>query len=188
MYEFDISNMSDEQVLEMYREGNDVRGELTAELISRYIGLIKIKARKSRKSAAIDADDLISEGFLGLLSAIRTFSKDKGAFSAYANVCIANRIKNASRGLKNPEYDDGFDISETPDKLLTEEFVLEKESEREIALRLSGTLSDFEFKVFSLYLNSHSYKAIADRLSVSEKSVDNALSRARGKLRKIYNK
>jgi len=125
---------------------------------------------------------------LGLLSAIRTFDAGKGLFAPYANICISNRIRTAARRLYY-----GGDVSETPDKFLpdrnlTEELVLEKESESEIALKLSGTLSELELKVFRMYLNSHSYKAIAKILAVSEKSVDNALSRARGKLRKIYNK
>jgi RNA polymerase sporulation-specific sigma factor len=125
-----------------------------------------------------------------LLSAIRTFNENDGKFSSYANVCIDNRIKSVfgrklSDGNKYVALSDGnFNISLTPDRHLTEELVIEKENETEIAGFLSEILSETELKVFNLYLNSYSYNAIASRLSISVKSVDNALSRARGKLRK----
>lgn len=186
----DVKTLTDEQLLAKCREDADLYGSLTYELISRYIELVKIKARKigrSNRVGAVDADDLVSEGFLGLLSAIRTFNEEKGTFSSYANICVGNKIKTAAFSFGGRNVADGeFDVSQTPDKRLTEEFILEKESESEIASRLSETLTELELRVFSLYLNSYSYRAIASRLSISEKSVDNALSRARGKLRKIY--
>jgi len=186
-----VKTLTDEQLLSKCREDADLYGSLTYELISRYIELVKIKARKigrMNRVGAVDTDDLVSEGFLGLLSAIRTFNGEKGTFASYANICVGNKIKTAafSFGGGRTVADGEFDVSQTPDKRLTEEFVLEKESESEIASRLSKTLTELELRVFSLYLNSYSYRAIAARLAISEKSVDNALSRARGKLRKIY--
>jgi RNA polymerase sigma factor (sigma-70 family) len=158
-------------------------------LILRYMKLVKIKAHKVIKLSRrtdIDVDDLISEGFLGLLSAIRTFDKKKGEFESYANVCISNRIKNAAFSGSVIIPDDEFDITRAADKHLTDEIVIEKESESEISSKLSTHLSNLELKVFSLYLDSYSYSAIASKLSVTTKTVDNALSRARVKLRKIY--
>ena len=170
--------------------------EETSALIMKYMKLVKIKAHKAKKLCRrtdIDVDDFISEGFLGLLSAIRTFDEQKGAFESYANVCISNRMKNAAfvgipaRGDSVLfERLEDFDLTQTADKQLTDEIVIEKESESEIYTRLEGVLSGLELQVFNLYLESYSYSAIASRLSVTDKAVDNALSRARTKLRKIY--
>jgi len=152
--------------------------------------LVKIKARKAIKVCRrndIDVDDLISEGFLGLLSAIRTFDESKGSFDTYANVCISNKIKNVVFAGNIPVSDNDFDITQVADKqLLTEEIIIEKESADEISSQLYRTLSQLEMKVFTLYLDSYSYSAIAQKLSISIKTVDNALSRARSKLRKVY--
>ncbi|MCL2633179.1 MAG: sigma-70 family RNA polymerase sigma factor [Oscillospiraceae bacterium] len=156
-------------------------------LISQYMPIVKIIANKikQKSSDTVDTDDLVSEGILGLLSAIRTYNEEKGSFQAYANACITNKIRTAAFGRKNSRLssNEEFDVTQTPDKLLTEEFIIEKESESEIAVWLSETLSETELRVFTLYLNSYSYTAIAEKLSISVKSVDNALSRARGKLR-----
>jgi RNA polymerase sporulation-specific sigma factor len=163
--------------------------EDTSSLILKYMKLVKIKARKAQKlsnRADIDVDDFISEGFLGLLSAIRTFDEKKGSFESYANVCISNRIKSAALSGRGFVSDEEFDIFQTADKLLTEEIVLERESAHEISAKLSEILTRLEYAVFSLYLESYSYSSIAAKLSLPIKTVDNALSRARFKLRKVY--
>ena len=49
-------------------------------------------------------------------------------------------------------------------------------------LRLQSVLSKSEYDVLMLYGNGLSYKEIAEKLSVTEKAVDNALQRARKKV------
>ncbi|MEG0615773.1 MAG: sigma factor, partial [Oscillospiraceae bacterium] len=59
---------------------------------------IKIIGSKAQKmsNSAVDADDLMQEGFLGLLDAVRTFDKtSKTKFSTYSNVCITNKMTTA---------------------------------------------------------------------------------------------
>ncbi len=43
-------------------------------------------------------------------------------------------------------------------------------------------LSDLESRVLSLYLDGHSYEAIAERLECDTKTVDNALQRVKRKV------
>ena len=47
---------------------------------------------------------------------------------------------------------------------------------------VSGVLSDLESRVLSLYLDGHSYEAIAERLECDTKTVDNALQRIKRKV------
>ena len=49
--------------------------------------------------------------------------------------------------------------------------------------RIFEVLSEFELEVLRLYLNGFSYKIIGEKLGKTEKSVGNALSRVRKKLR-----
>ena len=51
----------------------------------------------------------------------------------------------------------------------------------QLLLRLQSVLSKSEYDVLMLYGNGLSYKEIAEKLSVTEKAVDNALQRARKK-------
>lgn len=163
--------------------------EDSAALISKFIPFIKAKAHRMRNNC-IEADDLVSEGFLGLLSAIRNYSPEKGSFNAFACVCIINKMKNAVMGTAKKEAivkADDFDFSELADEAaLTEELVIMKEQTNEIYSQIEGILSGFEREVFFLYLSAYSYNQIAEKLGVTVKSVDNAITRAKTKLRDYF--
>lgn len=184
----------DNKELQIYHDVSDALSDLNSLLIKRYLNIIKIKAtkimgsiRNSSSNASIDIDDLVSEGFLGLMSAIRTYNEEKGSFYTYANVCIANKIKTAVlSGKNNMSVADNFDLTAIVDKELTEELIIEKESENEISKSISEVLSERELEVFTLYLNAFSYSQISEKLMISVKSVDNALLRARTKLKLNY--
>ncbi|MBR3935065.1 MAG: RNA polymerase subunit sigma-70, partial [Oscillospiraceae bacterium] len=61
---------------------------------------------------------------------------------------------------------------------------IEKEELSDLKKQILSVLSDFEADVLRLYLRGFSYKTIAEKLGKTEKSVGNALSRVKNKLRK----
>ena len=69
------------------------------------------------------------------------------------------------------------DSAKTPEELL-----MCREQLDQLLLRLQSVLSKSEYDVLMLYGNGLSYKEIAEKLSVTEKAVDNALQRARKKV------
>ena len=73
-----------------------------------------------------------------------------------------------------------IDLSRSP-----EEQIMLKEQIDLAMQKLRGILSARELEVFVLYTDGLSYTSIARRLGVSEKSVDNALQRARKKIEKL---
>jgi RNA polymerase sporulation-specific sigma factor len=72
------------------------------------------------------------------------------------------------------------DLSRSP-----EEQIMLKEQIDLAMQQLRGILSTRELEVFLLYTEGLSYNAIAQKLGVSEKSVDNALQRAKKKIQKL---
>ena len=134
--------MADRQKVNMSAGSED-----TAALIAKFTPMIRAKAARM-KTGSIETDDLVSEGFLGLLSAIRCYKPEKGSFGAFASVCIANRMKNAvtrsvSKGAV-PVSDD-FDFSELADDAAgTEELVIMKEQNSEIYSQIENILSGME--------------------------------------------
>lgn len=165
------------------------RNKYTALLISKYIPLIKSKAY-SFKSKNVETEDLISEGFLGLLSAIRSYNPEKGSFSAFASVCIMNKMRSAvaksSDGLQKMSSED-FPIEEISDgNLNTEDLIILKEQNNEVIKQMETLLSPLEREAFYLYLSAYSYNQIAERLNISAKSADNAITRAKSKLRGCF--
>ena len=140
-----------------------------------------------------DYDDLYQEGMIGLLNAIRKYDPVRSDnFEAYASLCIKSRLVDAMRRdisendriyQSSDEVFSGLSVYDDP-----EEKVLAEESAKEITLAISDLLSAFEASVLDLYLEGYTIKEISDLLNKSLKSVDNAISRIRNKLRLYLNK
>ena len=69
------------------------------------------------------------------------------------------------------------DLSQTPEELL-----LCREHLNAVLGKMKSVLSKTEFDAVMLFGSGLSYKEIAQKLSISEKSADNALQRARRKI------
>jgi len=185
----DITNLTDECLLEAARRDENRKDGVMSELITRYVNIIVKKANKMAGASCRlnrqDAEDFISEGFLGLLSAIRAYDGSKGGFMPYANICIDNRMKSAlGKARRTLIFSEDFDAALIKEKSPgADEVLIEKESGEEILKRIKKILSEREYKVFDMYLNSYSYRQIGESMGISVKSVDNALTRARTKLK-----
>jgi len=171
--------------------------ETEEALVTEYNRLVRAIARPYFLAGG-DGEDLIQEGMLGLLSAIRTYDPNKGTkFSTYAEFCVRRRIYSAIRlasankhtplnsyiSLESPQLDEkstqSASILSNP-----EVFVIERERVGEVERLLEGALSKFESAVLALYLEGLSYKEMALHLDKSDKSIDNAIQRIRNKLSK----
>lgn len=164
------------------------------QLIKQYIPVIKAKAVKmSQYCPSAESDDLFSDGMLGLLKAIRCYKSDRGAsFSTFANLCISSAMKTAaSKAIRSSPLskDEDFDMELIEDSSATaEEALIDKEQDTEFYKRLSDMLTERELSVLKMYLRRMTYQQMAQQLSISEKSVDNALQRAKQKLRRNLGK
>ena len=185
----DISQLSDAELLSRVAAGDAAAEEALAE---RYSRLVRICARPLFLAGG-DSEDLIQEGMLGLLSAIRQYDPASNVpFKAYAEVCISNRIysaiKSASRQKHSP-LNSGISLdsilseeSQTQASTypgancrVTEEQVLARESEQEL------------LSAFTRYLSGLSYAEMAAETNKPEKSIDNAVQRIRRKLARLPN-
>ena len=75
------------------------QGDLEAEefLMRKYKEIVKIKSRYYYMAGA-DEDDVVQEGMIGLLKAIRQYDPEKEAsFATFAGVCITRQIISAFR-------------------------------------------------------------------------------------------
>ncbi len=184
---------TDEELQAMASERVSGAEETLAE---RYARLVRACARPFFLSGG-DSEDLIQEGMLGLLSAIREYDAGKGAsFKTYAETCIRNRIQSAIRTAarkKHAPLNDGVSLDDVLSdesqslgaryyQRSPEEQVLARETEKEFISAYSRLLSKLEARVLDLYLDGLSYQEMAGALGKDVKSVDNAVQRIRRKL------
>jgi len=180
----DLYGMSDEELVPLCKDNE----KAVSVLISRYLRFIRSKA-SLMENYSVESEDLMQEGLLALLNAIRTYKSENGAkFSTYAGVCIANRMTSAlAKNNKNAipvedvEEEELEDLAPTPESIL-----IEKEKASRLEKKISSLLSEKEWQVFSLFLKGCTYGQMAQKLNVSPKTVDNALQRVRRKLKSVW--
>lgn len=181
----DYSQMSDEQLACCVNSSKS--GDAVAEIVSRYTGLVLSLAGKF--SGGADYEELVSDGLDALIAAASKYSAERGSFSAFAAACVSNRMKNAvRRASRRTEQISGLEDNEDiPDSSPTpEELVISRENAAEMTEQMKNLLSPMELRCIEGVILGMPYSEIAERLSVSVKSVDNAVTRARGKLRMIF--
>ena len=190
-----LADFTDSQLAALVKNGDS---DAFAELTARYIPLIRYKAAPFH-SAQLETDDLCQEGLVGLFNAARAYSSSGGAaFKTFAGTCIANRMIMAYRSAlsrKNKPLSDFISLSgsEHPDLELQaggwdpETLLASSEGVGQMWEKIRSALSERELRVLRLYLGGYSYSEIAGKLSITPKAADNALQRARMKLKnRIY--
>lgn len=159
-------------------------------LIRRHFRIVNACARSYFLIGA-EESDLIQEGMIGLLSAIRSFHpEEETPFAAYAALCVrrqmisAVRAANANRNaaLNGALPLDVFTTGPSGSVEDPEKTYLGKERFDE----LKECLSPLERKVFAPYLEGLSSREIAQKLDCTVKSVDNAIQRIRAKAKGLY--
>lgn len=182
----------DALLIEQFRLGDETAFELIA---ARYLGLISSIVKKYRgRDLYPDTTDLIQEAMVAMLIAVRKYDSSKNmSFKNFLSMCVEKRFISVFRSVSSKsripdnnkifideEYEDVFDSNQsTPDEILES-----KEHTDMLYRRLKETLSPYEYEVTLCYLKGFSCKETAALLNVSEKSVENALTRTRRKISK----
>lgn len=178
----DYSSADDNSLLSLSSKGDR---EAEEELIRRYTKLVRLSARRFFLLGG-EQEDLIQEGTLGLLNAIRSYRAEAGAsFKTFAQKCILYRIMDisSSSGYKGFLSCEDLTIPETEEINSDPEIrFIENERYEELLAKLKSQLSDMESTVLDEYLKGSSYSEIASVLGKTNQSVYNAVQRIRAKL------
>lgn len=175
-------------------------------LLSRYLPMIYCCSRKYY-APALMRGDMNQAGCIGLFIACKRYNPAKGmAFSGFAKMHIKHYIINAvkaalrkkqqilnqSLSLDEPPFNDQEKTSRyeliphfTPS---AEEVFMKQVRDNELFDRIKTHLTHLERAAVLGLLDGLVYKEIADLHGVGNKSIDNALKRAKGKLKTaLYN-
>lgn len=167
-----FEKMSDETLAELAKDDSTAAAELIARLLP------YIKSMSGLMNARI-SDDLFQEGMLGAISAIDRFDSKKGSAKSFFLKCAKNSM------LSAVSRNEMIGSEEDPDEI---ENVTEEPSVDfgEVYGVIKRCLTEKEQNVIMLYLSGLSYREISRQLHITEKSVDNAMQRARKKLRSEF--
>lgn len=172
-------------------------------LLSRYLPVIRYYCKKYFAPALL-AGDLNQAGCIGLFVACKKYNPCKGmSFASFAQIHIKHHIINAvktalrkkqqilnqSISLDEPPFYDQERISRyelIPDYTPSpEEIYMNLVNEQELRELFTVHLTDLERKAVWGLLDGLAYKEIAHLSGVGNKSIDNALKRAKEKLKNV---
>lgn len=196
------NKIPDEQLICRLRNDED---EIMDYLMIKYKSMVRRKARAMYLIGG-DNDDLIQEGMIGLIKAVRNFDSEAGqSFSSFAELCVSRQMYSAIASSKRKKhiplnsyvslYDEGnhedekalplIDTIEPEVENNPETLYFGKESSEAFIEELKENLSDLENRVLYLHMLGTNYRDIANLLDKSPKTIDNALQRIRTKAGKL---
>lgn len=164
-------------------------------LIRSLMPCVEVQASKFSDLGAMTRHDLIQEGLLGVVRAVFGFDGEKNVrFRTYAETCIANSIADAVRNQSRKKHTPLNSYVPIDEVELTgvnphdpERVVFMAEEMKQIKSCIDNELTDLEYSVLMRHIAGDSYEEIASNLGISTKSVDNALTRARNKIKAARN-
>ncbi len=194
---------SDEELIERYRAGET---QIMDYLMDKYKNLVLGKTR-SLFILGGDTEDLIQEGMIGLFQAVNNYDFGRDAsFFTFAELCVSRKVYNAIKASNDKKhsflnnYISFFDSQSDESKKNTlslieqlpgndeqdpEKFVLTQELMDELERAIREDLTPLERECFGLYMTGMKSGEVARIIGKSAKETDNAIQRAKKKLKKI---
>lgn len=195
-----VESITNESVLKA-QEGDE---ESLNMILSTYKNFIFMNSRNYFLQGA-DQDDLMQEGMIGLVKAIKAFKGDKEtSFKTFATLCIKRQLITAIKSYstqKNQalneasrnsfESEDGKEVvyeksvSSNPTHN-PEEMILSKEKLDDLNRFSKENFSQIEREVFILLVKGFTYRSISEKTGKSLKIIDNTIQRIKRKSQEWY--
>lgn len=172
-------------------------GDMSAfdELSAKYHPLIASEAEKAYKNSGdyAEKDDLEQEAMIALYSAACSYSENDShvTFGLYAKICIHNRLVSYMRKHRNYArntilQEEDSEANYVSGEAAPEAVLLANEDIKRIKKLLADGITEYEKRVFSLYLADYSYADISKIVGRDIKSVDNAVWRVKSKIKSAF--
>lgn len=184
--------MIEEECLTDAQNGDE---EAIEKIIKQYNGLV-YKNSKDFFLKGADYDDLMQEGFIGLLNAIKSYDNSRNAsFATFAHLCVRRQMISAVKNFNSDKYkylnesigkighleqqEKSFYTKPSINFGLPDEMLLSKELLKLLEIYLSKNLSKFEKKVLYYLIEQQTYQEIAKLLNDTPKRIDNTIQRVK---------
>lgn len=180
-------------ITELVRKAQTGDDAAFAELYARYYGLIESRCRSflSANQLSVDLEELQSEAALALWKAVLNYNlnSEDVTFGLYAQVCITNQLISYFRKHKQMNCVVQMDTDQMAEIPAGEESnparrVMEQEQYAVLQGLMERVLSKGEQEVWFRFVAGRTAAEIAEELCLDKRSVENAIFRARRKLRR----
>jgi RNA polymerase sporulation-specific sigma factor len=197
----DLESLSDEQLAALVSLNLEASQKAEEILLRRYKDMVRQVSRRYYIEGG-GREDVIQEGMIGVMKAIRGFDPDAGAsFGSFARLCVSRQIVSAIRratrkknailsesislnGSADPENERGLTLEETIAAADSDPAVQVFLNDLERFLQNDGNslFSPLESEVWEEMRAGGTSREIAERLGRPVKVVDNTIQRVRRKI------
>lgn len=197
----DLESLSDEQLAALASLNLEASQKAEEILLRLYKDMVRQVSRRYYIEGG-DREDVIQEGMIGVMKAIRGFDPDAGAsFGSFARLCVSRQIVSAIRratrqknailsesislnGSADPENERGLTLEETIAAADSDPAVQMFLNDLERFLQNDGNslFSPLESEVWEEMRAGGTSREIAERLGRPVKVVDNTIQRVRRKI------
>ena len=185
-----------QMLLECVRRVREGDQEAFSQLLEQYRPLIQsqLLSFSGEGQNGADLEDLRQEALMAFYHAILAYDLEQREveFGLYAKICISNALISHRRIQKRREAEQLTETLNIESFLKEAEVcedpvarVLEQEREQVLYAVIRKNLSDFEYRVWQLYMSGRTAAEIGRVVGKDEKSVSNAIYRIRKKLRAL---
>ena len=193
---------TDEELIEKYRAGET---GIIDYLMVKYKNLVISKTR-SLFILGGESEDLIQEGMIGLFQAVNDYDFGRDAsFFTFADLCVTRKVYSAIKASNDKKhsflnnyisfFDSGNKDAKGPLELIEqlpggeesdpEKTVLTAELKERFEKAFREDLTALEREALGLYITGMKSSDVARIMGKSAKETDNAIQRAKKKLKKI---
>ncbi len=162
-----------------------------SELFAKYESLIDSRCAQYAEGVP-SLEEARSEAMDAFMQAVNTYdlSQVSVTFGLYAQICMDHRIISCMRKWKHIKSTVSLDNEElafldADEKSHPAYYVVERERYAELQKKIDRTLTEGERRVWLSFVAGHTASEIAEMLGKDKKSIENAIYRARKKLRAV---
>lgn len=201
---------TDNNIERLIKEAQEGDESSACTIIEKFESLVRYYSKTIYLEAGGDIEDILQEGRTAVYVAINNFQPGKSSFSYFVKLCIKRRLISTLRVYNRQKHrilTKSFSLFHCPailgnnsnkkiyleiisDKteLTPEEKIIAENESLMLAKSIINKFTQLELNSFILWLEGYSYKEISETLNKREKTIDNALLKARAKLKKIISK
>ena len=187
-------NSEKNKVFELIEAAQNGVQEAFVELKTLYRPLLEsqITKHKAPDMAMQDVEDMRQEALITFCNSVCSYRREPDGveFGLYAKICIENGLASFMRSYNRRQNRAAMPLSFAVERVGSVidplQALVDKENAADLVREIKNNLSDYENRVWWLYISGLSVSEIASQLGVSDaKSVSNAIYRIRKKLRSL---
>ena len=194
-------DINDYELIYEIRESNEESYNILIKKYSTYVKKLADEYYKNNKSIKVEYEDLIQEGYYGLLQALDNYDERSSLFYTFASICIKREMErliksysrnkqmvlNSAISLNKPldSNEDTFMEDVIPSNENIEEYVLSEMKSREI-YNLKYEMPLEMSCVYELRLNRFTNMEISNLLEIPKKKVEKYVYNIKKMVKKLY--